>query len=199
MTSTTCTIEDRGPPRLLIVFATSYGQTRRIADRISGVLEEHGIEVDIIDAKERKPFIHSSKWDAVVVGASIIARGHQPAIREFIARNLDDLNKMPSAFFSVCASAGSVHEKSREAAQTLRADFLADVGWRPSLDVSFAGAINFTEYNWLLRFYMKYASRLNGGSTDTSRDHEYTDWNQVEAFAIRCGGLVTTSASAARP
>jgi menaquinone-dependent protoporphyrinogen oxidase len=30
---------------------------------------------------------------------------------------------------------------------------------------------------------MKRASRKHGGATDTSRDHEYTDWHQVEQFA----------------
>jgi menaquinone-dependent protoporphyrinogen oxidase len=35
----------------------------------------------------------------------------------------------------------------------------------------------------MLRWYMKRASRRHGGSTDTSRDHEYTDWAQVERFA----------------
>ena len=35
----------------------------------------------------------------------------------------------------------------------------------------------------MLRWYMKKASKMNGGSTDTSRDHEYTDWGQVERFA----------------
>ena len=183
--------------KVLIVFATSYGQTKRIAARIAEYLEEHDIEADVIDAKS-KPSFQAHKWDAVIVGASIIARGHQPAARDFIARNLDDLNHLPSAFFSVCASAGSIHEKSREAAQLLRRDFLADLGWRPALDVSFAGAINFTEYNWLLRIYMKYAAKLNGGSTDTSRDHEYTDWKQVDAFAARVAGLVTSAVPAGR-
>ena len=48
---------------------------------------------------------------------------------------------------------------------------------------SIAGAIKYTRYNFILRWYMKKASRMNGGSTDTTRDHEYTDWAQVEMFA----------------
>jgi menaquinone-dependent protoporphyrinogen oxidase len=30
---------------------------------------------------------------------------------------------------------------------------------------------------------MKQISKKEGGSTDTSRDHEYTDWKSVERFA----------------
>jgi menaquinone-dependent protoporphyrinogen oxidase len=61
-----------------------------------------------------------------------------------------------------------------------------------------AGAINFTEYNWLLRAYMKYAAKLNGGSTDTSRDHEYTDWHQVDGFASSIADLVSLAAPSHR-
>jgi menaquinone-dependent protoporphyrinogen oxidase len=30
---------------------------------------------------------------------------------------------------------------------------------------------------------MKRITGKEGGSTDTSRDHEYTDWNKVTAYA----------------
>jgi menaquinone-dependent protoporphyrinogen oxidase len=80
----------------------------------------------------------------------------------------------------------------------LRRDFLGETGWSPALEATFAGAINFTEYNWLLRAYMKYASKFNGGSTDTSRDHEYTDWQQVAAFASDVAELVAEAQPAAR-
>ncbi len=54
----------------------------------------------------------------------------------------------------------------------------------PILTASLPGAINYTKYSLLLKWYMKRASAKNGGSTDTSRDHEYTDWAEVERFAI---------------
>jgi hypothetical protein len=37
---------------------------------------------------------------------------------------------------------------------------------------------------------MKRASAMNGGATDTSRDHEYTDWEQVDRFADACYSAV---------
>jgi menaquinone-dependent protoporphyrinogen oxidase len=126
----------------------------------------------------------------VILGASIIARGHQPAVAGFIKGHRDELNRMHSAFFSVSASAGSVNEKGRAAARRVRDEFLLETGFNPSITESIAGAIKYTRYNYLLRWYMKKASRMNGGSTDTSRDHEYTDWNQVESFAHRFAILI---------
>ena len=126
-----------------------------------------------------------SQIDGVVIGASIIARGHQPAAANFIKRNVNTLNAMPGAFFSVSASAGSSREKGREAASRVRDAFLAEIVYHPAVTECIAGAIKYTRYNFLLRWYMKRASAMNGGSTDTSRDHEYTDWSQVEEFARR--------------
>ena len=85
-------------------------------------------------------------------------------------------------------------EKGRAAARRLRDEFLAQTGFRPALRECIAGAIKYTQYNFLLRWYMKKASRMNGGSTDTSRDHEYTDWAQVRAFADQFADLARKNA-----
>ena len=61
--------------------------------------------------------------------------------------------------------------------------FIDEHGWAPVLSASIAGAINYTKYNFLLKAFMKRASAKNGGSTDTSRDHEYTNWDEVDRFA----------------
>jgi menaquinone-dependent protoporphyrinogen oxidase len=169
-------------PKLLIVYASSYGQTAKIAGRMGEILSGRGFQVTVENAREPSG-VRLADFDGVIVGASMIARGHQPAVREFIRANVAALNEMPSAFFSVCASAGSKYPANRDAAVRLRDAFLAQTQWAPDLTASIAGAINFTKYNFLLRWYMKRASAMNGGSTDTSRDHEYTDWAQVDRFA----------------
>jgi hypothetical protein len=91
--------------------------------------------------------------------------GHQPAIKRFVHENLAVLNRLPSAFFQVSASAGSGSPHARMAAQRIMEEFLAHEAWTPLLSASLAGAINYTRYNLLLRWYMKKASEKNGGST----------------------------------
>ena len=170
-------------PRVLVIFGTSYGQTEKIARRIAATLERSDITVELCDAAKTHPGLATEQYAAVLVGSSIIAGGHQPAIKRFVHENLAVLNRLPSAFFQVSASAGSGSPHARMAAQRIMEEFLAHEAWTPLLSASLAGAINYTRYNLLLRWYMKKASEKNGGSTDTSRDHEYTDWVQVERFA----------------
>jgi menaquinone-dependent protoporphyrinogen oxidase len=170
--------------RVLVIFGTSYGQTQKIAVRIAATLENRGFDVELCDAGRKPPALPLKQYTAVVVGSSIIAKGHQPAIKQFVHDHLASLNAMPSAFFQVSAAAGSAQERGRMAAQRILEEFLASQAWTPVLSASIAGAINYTRYNFLLRWYMKRASARNGGSTDTSRDHEYTSWAQVDRFAL---------------
>ena len=61
--------------------------------------------------------------------------------------------------------------------------FTADTGWTPARIATVAGRLAYTQYNWLVRLMMRRIARKEGGATDTSRDHEYTDWAQVERLA----------------
>jgi menaquinone-dependent protoporphyrinogen oxidase len=169
--------------RILIIYGTSYGQTARIAKRLGELISRQGHQVTLVDAKVSGPAVSLDHYDGVIVGSSVIVRGHQRAIRRFVETNRSALNRTVSAFYSVTASAGSMFAESRDAAHQLLERFLVQTDWHPRLTASMAGAVNYTQYNPLLRWYMKRASRVNGGSTDTSRDHEYTDWAQVEHFA----------------
>jgi len=68
-------------------------------------------------------------------------------------------------------------------------DHQANVSARLEVDFDdmemIAGALKYTQYNFFIKWVMKGIARKEGGSTDTSRDHEYTDWEQVTAYARR--------------
>jgi len=177
-------------PRVLVIFGTSYGQTKKIAVRIAATLERRGCAVELRDAASERPALPLEQYTAVVAGCSIIAKGHQPAIERFVRQNVATLNRVPSAFFQVSASAGSKDARGRQAAERLLEEFVRSHDWMPILSASIAGAINFTRYNFLLRWYMKRASAKHGGTTDTSRDHEYTDWAQVDRFALAIANTI---------
>jgi menaquinone-dependent protoporphyrinogen IX oxidase len=47
----------------------------------------------------------------------------------------------------------------------------------------FAGALAYSKYNFLVKWWMKRIAKKSGGETDTSKDYEYTNWNDVSRFA----------------
>ncbi|MBX6330317.1 MAG: flavodoxin domain-containing protein [Gemmatimonadaceae bacterium] len=183
--------------RMLIVYGTTWGQTAKIAAKIGELLTNRGCAVTLAKGDELPRDLRVEEYDGVIVGASMIARRYQRYIERFIVRYRGALNAMPTAFFAVSGSAGSRNEKEREAAEHILRAFLERTGWRPRLTASIAGAITFTKYGWFTRWMMKRISRLEGGGTDTSRDYEYTDWDQVAQFADSCFAMVATPAEAA--
>ena len=54
----------------------------------------------------------------------------------------------------------------------------------------FAGALLYTRYGWVKRHLMRAIARHEGGDVDTSRDHDYTDWDAVEHFAGDVAAMV---------
>jgi menaquinone-dependent protoporphyrinogen oxidase len=50
--------------------------------------------------------------------------------------------------------------------------------------------VAYTQYGLFLRWIMKRISRRKGGPTDTTRDHDFTDWAAVDRFAERLAEAV---------
>ncbi len=68
-------------------------------------------------------------------------------------------------------------------ADQMFAELVSKTGVRPKLRATFAGAIRYTDYGWVTKRVMRSIARREGNATDTSRDHEYTDWVAVDRFA----------------
>ena len=169
-------------PRILLLYATTEGQTGRIAERIAHTLRERGHSVEMLPAETARPDLNPAAYDGVMVGASI-HYGHHPAyLHKLIRRHGSALAKRPCAFFSVSLSAGGPRPKPK-AAQRYIDKFLRQTGWQPQLVASFAGAIKYSLYGPIKRRVMIVFVGLGGGNTDTSQDYEYTDWSAVERFA----------------
>jgi menaquinone-dependent protoporphyrinogen oxidase len=180
-------------PRILIVFATTYGHTAKIAGRIRDLLSEAGgHDVTLADVGDLRPGVQPQSFDAVIVGGSVLFGRHQAALLRFVRSHRATLNSMPSAFFSVSGSGGSTLPSSREQARQVLDRFLKKTGWSPALTATFGGAIVYSRYNPLLRWVMKRIAARNGEPADASRDHELTDWPQVAQF-------VRDAAALARP
>jgi menaquinone-dependent protoporphyrinogen oxidase len=172
--------------RLLIVYGTNEGQTRKIAGRIADAARELGHAAEVVDSATSPGLARPHAYDAVVVAGSVHAGRHQASLARFVRRSLAELSRLPTAFFSVSLSAtGSDLPGARKCADA----FLHQTGWFPSMVRLTPGALMYTRYGFLTRWLMRRIARRAGGDTDTSRDYEYTDWAKlradVEAFLLR--------------
>jgi len=167
-----------------VFYATTEGQTRRIAERLAAMFREKGFVSRAFDvASAEADYIEWGRMRAAVVGASLHGHRHQRAAKAFVRQHAPDLNVRPSAFFSVSLAAVSPTPTEREEVAKLAADFPVEAGWHPHKVVCVAGRLAYTRYGFLTRFVMKRIARRRGAPTDTSRDYEFTNWDEVACLA----------------
>lgn len=168
--------------RFLIVYGTHHGRTALIGQRIAQVLQSTGSTM-LVSGIDLPRSISPGEYDGVIVGGSIQYNRHQNFLKTFVREHRDALNAMPSAFFSVSGAGAGRTEAQRAKANGYITDFLRETGWRPTSIASFGGAIAYTRYNPILRWVIKRIAAQSGAPTDTTRDHSFTDWTQVDRFA----------------
>ena len=168
---------------IVIIYGTLEGQTKKISERIAAIIDNKEHQVTTLSGEQLPSDFSVEQYDAAIIGGSIHMGKYPECIKKFVTTHNGWLNNTPSAFFTVCMAVNSQHAQSREEAMRYGENFVAQTGWQPALTGTFAGAVKYTKYNIVTRFIMKLISKREGGSTDTSHDHEYTDWQSVEQFA----------------
>ncbi len=166
--------------RLLFAYGSTEGQTKKIAQKAAAYLREHNHSVQVIDATELKTDFDVMPFDAAILAASVHQWQHQTEIVDFVGRHKDWLEGKPSAFISVSLCAA--FEEDRAEAQLYIDQFKDETGWEPTLTLSLAGALRYKEYDFMRRWLMRFMAGAKGASTDTTQDHEYTDWDALNAF-----------------
>jgi|KBSSwiStaDraftv2_1062776.scaffolds.fasta_scaffold293047_2 menaquinone-dependent protoporphyrinogen oxidase len=168
-------------PRILIVYGTTDGHTAKICYFLASEMMRVGAEVDLLEAGTRSA--EPGGHDAVIVAASVHAQGHQRSIIRWVREHEAGLTSVPNAFISVCLGVLQKEPRVRRDLDRIQERFRERTGWRPDQVQEVAGALKYTSYGWLKRMVMRYIAGRAGGSTDTSRDHEYTDWTALREFA----------------
>ena len=180
--------------RILVLYGTGEGQTQKIANTIGDTMRAHGLDVDVIQAGHIDP--DPNQYSGVIVAASIHAGGYQKPVGVWLRAHADQLGRMPTAFVSVCLSILSNNEAGRKEAEAIPQRFISGLHWQPTVVKIVAGALLYTQYNFFTRWIMKRIVASAGGDTDTTRDYEYTDWNDVRAFAVDFGRRVSSPVAA---
>ncbi len=167
---------------IAIFYETWNGQTGRVAVRIAEGLRKAGHEAVVKRCRDATP-ADVSAAEAVLVGSAVQMGKHHSKAVAFVKANLEVFKAKPSGFFSVSMTGRLKNAKEKEMMQKILSDFQKDSGWEPARVECVAGAILYTKYWFLVRWVMKRIAKSQGNDTDTSRDHEYTNWEQVDRFA----------------
>lgn len=168
--------------RILVVYGSSYGQTRKVVDRLAQGLTVRGHQVTIWKGDVTPAVPALERFDAFLIAGSVRYGKHQRYLTNFARDHSARLNTFPSAFVSVCGAMAGTSVQGQAEARKYVERFLEATGWRPRIRISVAGGLPYTRYGLVTRWVMQLISKRTGAPTDTSRDWEFTDWDSVDRF-----------------
>ena len=167
--------------KILIVYASTDGHTRKICERLQQVIEQQQAQaqVQLLRIDEALPDL--SHYDKIVVGASIRYGKHSKLIYDFVKQHQQQLDNKPNAFFSVNVVARKP-EKSRPDTNPYLKKFLAQIAWQPKHLAVFGGNLDYPGCRYLDRQMIRLIMWMTKGPTAPDTVVDYTDWDQVEVF-----------------
>lgn len=168
--------------RILVIYATVEGQTRKIANHIAERLSGSGHDINLIDAADVDAAPAAESFDASIITAPVHIGTFPSPLRRFVKDNAGTLMARPGAFVSVSLSAASDNESEVNEIGEIVEKFSKETSWWPISVHHAAGALKYTEYDFFRRWMLKRIAEKEGGPTDTSRDHEFTDWAALDVF-----------------
>jgi menaquinone-dependent protoporphyrinogen oxidase len=166
---------------ILILYATTEGQTRKIARRAAAHLTQKGHSVELISAAESGQ-IDPRLYDRAILMASVHAGRYQDDFNSAVIRNTEALARLPAAFVSVSLSAASDDPEDHEGIAACVRKMQDETGWTPQHVEHVAGAFRFTRYDFLKSWAMRWIAAKRDPGVSTSSDTEYTDWDALYRF-----------------
>jgi len=184
---------------ILVVYGTATGQTRKIVEFLAERWRGRSHTVELRDAARLPRRFSTAGFDRIVVASCIRQGEYRPSITRFVQHYGDALRAVPSVFLSVSMAAANVLNRAdaRRWLKNWDAAFTEKTGWTPAHVVHVAGAQKFRHYDPITKWFMRRIAMEQGYETDTTRDHEYTDWAALAEFADRLtspSGAMATAA-----
>ena len=158
-----------------LIYATVDGHTQKICERLKEVFTAHNQSVDIINIEEFDGDL--SRFDRVILGASIRYGVHDKKIVELINTQQQVLESKKTAFFSVNLVARKP-EKSSPETNPYVVKFFKNMSWRPDIAETFAGMLDYPRYSFFDRTMIRLIMWMTKGPTDPKTVKEYTSWER---------------------
>jgi len=115
--------------KLLLIYGTSEGQTKKISGFVADRLAQGGHETTVLNAAESDPAADPSDFDAVIIAASVHEGHYQSAIVSYVREHRAAIDLHANAFLSVSLAAPAmIKTTSRDSRSALPLSFMRPVG-----------------------------------------------------------------------
>ena len=173
-------------PKTLILYSSVDGQTLKICNKILDVFEQYDQKIKLYSIDDFNEDI--SRYDKIIIGASIRYGVHNKKVIDFINNNKEQLDAIKTVFFSVNLVARKP-EKSSPDTNPYVIKFFKTINWTPTLVGVFAGKLDYKKYPFFDRVMIQFIMWMTKGPTNSNAEIEYTNWDRVTEFGIQLKDL----------
>lgn len=166
---------------ILVGYASIEGQTRKIAGEIAARIEADGDRALLLDIASLEEY-GIGHPQAAILCAPIHAGNYPKVFLDFVKREKDWLNSVPSAFVSVSLLIVSDVEEECAEARGFVDVMKRETGWVPNLVHHAGGALRYTEYDFFKRWMMQRMAKQRLAAGDATQDCEFTDFLALNTF-----------------
>jgi menaquinone-dependent protoporphyrinogen oxidase len=162
----------------LVAYASKYGATREIAEKIGEVLKQEGLAVDVLPVKSVK---NPAEYQGVIIGSAVYIFNWRSEAANFLRKQEKTLSERPVWVFSsgptekgdpVKLLKGWLYPKNlRETIELIK----------PRDVTVFHGVINIDKMNFLEKWMMKQVKTEIG---------DFRDWDMITAWAKKVAGEI---------
>ncbi len=167
-------------PVSLIIYSSTDGHTKTICERI--IKFSNDINKTKVVSIDEAAKLDLSKFNKIIIGASIRYGRHSKKLYKFIKLHKDLLEKKEGIFFSVNVVARKLEKNSPNTNPYIK-KFLKISKWIPKKIAVFAGKVDYPNYGFFDKYIIQLIMFITKGPTDTSKSYEFTDWSKVDDFA----------------
>lgn len=164
--------------KVLVAYATSEGQTRKIARQVADRIADAKHTVELLELSAAND-IDLARFDGAVLAASLHMGHYQRTLSDFAAKQTNDLKGKQTLFLSVSLAAAGHDAEDWKGLDRILEELIEATGWIPGRVEQVAGAYLPSEYDIFRRFIMRRIIASKNSGADLDADHEYTDWNAL--------------------
>lgn len=163
--------------KIVVLFETGEGQTRKIADFIADQTRQAGHDVTLVDTSDKLVQFPVGSADKVILAAPVHERRHPRNFEVAVSAATQELAKRPTLMISVSLKAA--FPEGLEEAQDYLTEMEMRTGFEPTQEALVAGAVRTDSYDYYQRQIVEYVA-LEGHETEL-RDgvREFTDWDAL--------------------
>ncbi len=159
-------------PHLLVAYASEFGSTYEIAERIAALLQQSGALVDLTMIMD---VARIDAYDSVVMGSAIFNGAWLPEAEAFVREFAPHLSHIPVAFFAVSMTMREDTPEHRRTVLAYLQPVLAAAPLVQPISIGlFAGRLQYRNLPLMTRVMFWLRTRLPDG--------DFRNWDEVDAW-----------------